>query len=307
MSRFIIKRLITGTLTLFIVSLIVFLISRMTGNPVDIYLETTATQADRDMLYQAMGLDQPLHVQYFIFLQNAIHGDLGRSHYWGGRPVAELILSRLGNTLQLAAVSFSLSLLLSIPMGVIAAVHRGRWWDWLVRGFVFFGQSLPHFWLGIMLILLFAVALNLLPPGGKGGLETFLMPAVTLGWASAAAITRLVRSSVLEVLSSDFIRTARAKGLSEFVVLRRHALRNALIPTVAYCTVTLVRSFIVGSVVVETVFGWPGMGRLAYEATFARDFPTVQGIVIVIAVAVIVFNLLADLLYGWLDPRIIYE
>ncbi|MHB9091122.1 MAG: ABC transporter permease, partial [Chloroflexota bacterium] len=241
--------------------------------------------------------------QYLIFLEGAVRGDLGRS-FLRARPVGELIGERMSNTLQLAAVSFLFSVGLSIPMGVVAAVHRGSWWDWLAKGFVFFGQSLPNFWLGIMLILLFAVHFNLVPPTGKAGPETFVLPAITLGWINAAAVTRLIRSSMLDNLSADFVRTARSKGLPEWVVLQRHALRNALIPTVAYCTVNLVRTFVVGSVVVETVFSWPGIGRLAYEAAFARDFPVVQGITVVVAAGVILTNILGDLVYGLLDPRI---
>jgi peptide/nickel transport system permease protein len=303
-STFIIRRIGAGLLTLFVVSILVFLLSRMTGNPVDVYLGINATQADRDRLTAALGLDQPLRVQYLIFLERAVlHGDLGRSPFFN-QPVSTLIGGRMWNTLQLALVAFVLSLVIAIPVGVVAAVHRGSWWDWGARGFVFFGQSLPQFWLGIILVLIFALGLELIPPGGMGGPETFVLPAITLAWSSAAAIARLVRSSMLEILWSDFIRTARSKGLSEQTVMFRHALRNALIPTVAYSGAEVVRSLVAGSIVVETVFGWPGMGRLAYDATFARDFPTVQGIVCVIAAVVILTNTLGELLYGWLDPRI---
>lgn len=290
-------------LTLFFVSILIFLLARMLGDPVNNYLDVTATAEDRALLAASMGLDKPLPVQYYLFLVRAAQGDLGRSHFFN-RPVTELILDRMPNTLALAGLAFLCSVGLAIPTGVVAAVHRGRWWDWVVRGVVFFGQSMPQFWLGLMLVLLFTVTFNLLPPAGMGGPETFVLPAITLGWYSSAALTRLVRSAMLEILSSDFIRTARSKGLREITVLQRHALKNALIPATAFASVTVVRDMVMGSVVIETVFGWPGTGRLAYEAAYARDFPTIQGIVMVFAVAVILTDLLGELVYGWLDPRI---
>jgi peptide/nickel transport system permease protein len=305
-GAYVIRRVLIGLGTLLVVSVLIFLMSRLTGNPVDLLAGSDSTAESRAKLLAAMGLDQPLHVQYFIYITALLQGDMGQS-YVMARPVSELIASGLGNTLQLAAVSFLFSVGISTPIGVLAAVHRNKGWDFVARGFAFFGQSLPNFWLGIMLILLLSVTLRLLPPFGKGGPETFVMPGITLGWISAAALTRLIRSSMLESLGSDYVRTARAKGLGEFAVLYKHALRNALVPAVAYSTVTLVRGFIVGSVVVETVFAWPGMGNLAYRAAFARDFPTIQGITIVIASAVVIINIVGDLFYAILDPRIAYK
>lgn len=306
MKAFIFRRTGAGVVTLLVVSVLVFLISRMTGNPADIYLDATATLEDRARLTASMGLDKPLHVQYAIFLERAIlHGDLGQSLSLS-RPVTEAFFVRFWNTLQLGLVSFVISMSISIPIGVLVAARRDSGWDWAAKGFVFFGQAIPNFWLGLMLILIFAVKLNILTPAGKGDISTFVLPAITMGWVSAAGVTRLIRSAMLEILSSDFIRTARAKGLTEYVVLCRHCLRNALIPMVAYSSVVLVRSFVIGSIVVETVFGWPGIGRLAYEATFARDFPMIQGIVIMMSMLVIISNLVAEILYGLLDPRIRY-
>jgi peptide/nickel transport system permease protein len=306
-STFILRRAGIGVLTLLFISVLVFALSRLIGNPADIYLDPSATIEDRAKLTAALGLDQPLYIQYLSFLERAVlHADLGRSYY-NHRPVVETFFNRFWNTAQLGLASFGLSVVLAIPIGIASAVYRDSWWDWLARGFVFLGQALPHFWLGIMLILLFSVKLNLLPPAGNDGPASFILPAITLGWAAAAGVARLMRSSMLDILSGDYIRTARAKGLAEAAVVRRHALRNALIPTVAYSAVVLVRAFVIGSIVVETVFGWPGIGRLAYESTFARDFPMIEGIVVFVAIIVILANLTAEVLYALLDPRIRYS
>lgn len=305
MTTYIIRRLISSAVTLLVVAIVVFALSRMIGNPVNMYLDPSATAEDRERLTRALGLDQPYIVQFGAFAGRALLGDLGRSFHFS-RPVTEIFFSRLWDTVQLGLVSFVFSMALALPIGVMSAAHRNSWWDWFGRVFVFFGQALPSFWLGIMLILVFAVKLNLVPPAGKEGPESFILPAITLGWAAAAGVARMVRSSTLEVLASDYIRTARSKGLNEQAVLTRHALKNSMIPAVAYSSVVLVRTFVIGSIVVETVFGWPGIGRLAYESTFARDFPLIQGIVVMIAIIVISVNLLSDILYGWLDPRIRY-
>jgi len=300
---FIVRRVATGIVAILAVTLLVFLFSRFTGNPVDLFIDPYATPEDRAMLIRSMGLDRPLHEQYYTFLKGVLHGDLGRSITYE-RSVSEILASRFGNTLQLGGLAFVLSIAISLPVGVLAAVRRGTWWDWLARGMVFLGQSLPGFWLGIMLILLFSVRLGLLPTAGKGGPLSYVMPLITLSWSAAASMTRLVRSSMLEILSSDYIRTARSKGLTEFVVTWRHALKNALIPVATHCSLVLVRHTITGSVVVETVFGWPGVGRLAYEAVFSRDYPVIQALVLVFAIIVVVVNIVVEIVYRWLDPRI---
>ncbi len=307
MKEYVARRVALGLVTLVLISILVFLLSRLVGNPVDLYLDPTATRRDRELLSASLGLDRPLYQQYLVFIYNAVvRSDLGRSIAFN-RPVNDVVFTRLRNTLELGAVSFILGLAISIPIGVIAAVRRGTWADAAIRAFAFLGQAFPHFWLGIVLILLVSVKLELVAPAGKEGLASFILPAVTLGWASAAGITRLIRSSMLDVLSTDFVRTARSKGLRETTVVLRHALRNALIPAIAYSSVVIVRNFVIGSIAVETVFGWPGLGRLAYEATLSRDFPLIQGIVIVIAAVVVVVNIGIDIVYSYADPRIRYE
>lgn len=307
MGNYIIRRVLVGAVTVFLIAVIVFLLARMTGNPVDLYSDPTATAQDRAIMAHALGLDQPLPVQFALFLQGAIlHGDLGRSISMN-QPVTEVILDRLGNTLQLTGIAFFLSLVIAIPMGTLAAVYRGRWWDWITRLAVFLGFALPNFWLGVMLMLLFAVQLKWVPPAGKGDLTTFVLPVITLGWASSAGIARIMRSSVLEILPADYMRTARAKGLKPLVLLWRHALKNALIPVIAYVSVVVVRSYVMGTIVIETVFGWPGIGQLAYQAALSRDFPLIQGVVIIIAMIVIGVTLIADILYGLVDPRVRYS
>lgn len=303
MASYMVRRLGLSLLTIWLVSLVVFLLSRALGDPQSLFLDPSATAEDRARLEAAMGLDKPLYQQYVVFVADALTGDLGRS-YSLNQPVLDVFWSRFVNTLQLGAVAFIVGMAVAIPTGIFAALRRGSVGDWAARAFVFLGQALPQFWLGIMLILVVSVQWNLLPPAGKAGPATYVLPAVTLGWSAAAGVSRLVRSSMLDVLSHDFIRTARAKGLSEVVVNYQHALRNALIPVVAYSSLILVRSFIFGSITVETVFGWPGVGRLAYDATMARDYPLIQGIVLMMSIIVIGITFCAEMVYGLLDPRI---
>ena len=277
--------------------------SRALGNPVDVFLPIQASQEDRQALMVSMGLDKPMYEQYLIFLRDLSRGDLGKS-IMNKRPVIEIFRTKLWNTLQLASVAFLLTIVISLPVGIIAAVFRGRWQDWTSRGFAFIGQAVPDFWLGIMLILLFAVYFNLLPPAGKGGPSHFILPVITLGWSASAGLIRITRSSMLETLASDYIRTARAKGLGEFQVVVGHAFKNAFIPILAFASGLMIRAFIMGSIIVETVFGWPGVGRLAFDAVSARDYPLVQGTVLMIGAIVLVINTLIEVAYGWLDPRV---
>jgi len=262
--------------------------------------DLTAEQIEQ--VRKAEGLDAPLPLRYVRWLGHVVQGDLGRS-LANGNPVAGEILPRLPATLGLAVASLMLALLIGIPLGIAAAVHNGSWVDALSRTTAMLGVSIPNFWLALLLLLLFALTLGWLPSFGFGTLAHLILPAFTLGTALAALTTRITRSSMLEVLSEDYIRTARAKGLSERIVIFKHALRNALIPVVTVSGLQFGR-LLEGAVVVESIFGWPGLGRLLVKAIFARDYAILQGCILLIAVLITTVNLLVDISYAWLDPRI---
>ena len=296
MLKFIGVRFAEALVVLARMSVIVFLLSRLTGDPVVLLLGDGATESDRAALTVALGLDQPLPVQYLHYLADVLRGDFGRSVEAGNEPALELVLARLPASLYLAGVA------LGIALGVVAAVNRGRAVDLVVRLLALVGQSVPSFWLGIVLIYVFAVQLRLLPTSGYGEWYHYIVPAATLGLFSLAAVTRLVRSSMLEALGSEYIKLARVKGLPEAIVVWKHALANSLIPLITFMG-TFFATMITGAVVIETVFAWPGIGRLAYEAILARDFPVVQTVVLVITALFILANLLVDVLYVVVDPR----
>jgi peptide/nickel transport system permease protein len=301
-SQLIISRLAQGAVTLLVVTIVIFALSRATGNPVDLMLPPQATATERAETTRALGLDAPLPQQYAIFLGNALRGDFGKSIRSGAR-VTDLYLQRLPNTLLLAAASLALVIAGAVPLGVLAALHRGSLIDGGVRLITTLGIALPLFWLGLLLIEMFAVNLRLLPAGGIGTLQHLVMPAVTLGFFFLSGICRLLRASMIEVLDSDFVKMLRVKGLPERRVVLEHALRNALITPVTllgqYTAVMLG-----GAVVVEVVFAWPGVGRLAYEGIQFRDFPVVQAVITINAAILIVSSLAVDILLGYLDPRI---
>ena len=296
MLKFIGVRFAEALVVLALMSVIVFLLSRLTGDPVVLLLGDGATESDRAALTVALGLDQPLPVQYLHYLADVLRGDFGRSVEAGNEPALELVLARLPASLYLAGVA------LGIALGVVAAVNRGRAVDLVVRLLALVGQSVPSFWLGIVLIYVFAVQLRLLPTSGYGEWYHYILPAATLGLFTLAAVTRLVRSSMLEALGSEYIKLARVKGLPEAIVVWKHALANSLIPLITFMG-TFFATMITGAVVIETVFAWPGIGRLAYEAILARDFPVVQTVVLVITALFILANLLVDVLYVVVDPR----
>jgi peptide/nickel transport system permease protein len=268
-------------------------------------VEPGASKADVETLRQQLGLDQSLVVQYVKFVDGLLHGDFGRSFYYR-TPVLELYLSRLPNSLLLAAVAMSFSLLIGIPTGVLAAVRVNSWLDRAGRVFALLGLSLPSFWIGLVLILFFSVYLGWLPSSGSGTALHVLMPAFALGWYFAASHMRLTRSSMLEVLGAEYVKLARLKGLPEARVIAKHALKNALIPVLTLAGINLVIMINV-AVVVETVFAWPGIGRLLYEGITFRDFPIVQATVLLGGSMIVFVNLLVDVLYGLIDPRIRYE
>ena len=305
MSTFLIRRLIALAITMLAVSVLVFTLSRVSGDPRELYLGEFTSREQWDAWGRQMGLDRPLVVQYLVWLGKALTGDLGIS-LREQRPVMDIIFEKLPATLELGVAAFAFSVVLGVSLGVVAAVRRGTVWDYLGRTFALLGQATPPFWLGIMLILLFAVALQWLPSGRKGGLDSFVMPVITLGWLAVAANLRLVRSSMLEVLDSEFIKLARAKGVNARRVIWKHAFRNALIPPLTQAGLTLA-SFIAGAVVTETVFAWPGMGRMAVEAVNQNDFPLLVGAVLTISFIYVAMNFLVDLAYGVIDPRIRYS
>jgi peptide/nickel transport system permease protein len=265
-------------------------------------VEPGASEADIVAMDHQFGLDRPLWVQYGLFMASLAHGDLGKSFYYRV-PVMDLYLSRLPNSLYLAAVAMILSLVIGIPAGVLASVRVGRFWDSAGKLFTLLGLSMPSFWVGLVLILIFSVYLGWLPSSGAGTPAHLIMPAFALGWYFAAAHMRLTRSSMLEVLGSEYVKLARLKGLPQSLVIAKHAFKNALIPVLTLAGINLVIMVNV-AVVVETVFAWPGIGRLLYEGITFRDFPVVQGVVLMGGAMIVIVNLMVDILYAVIDPRI---
>ena len=305
MKQFILRRLGYSLLSLFVLSLTIFFFVRVTGDPATLLVEPGASDADIAAIHHQFGLDRPLIVQYLLFMGNLARGDLGQSFYYQ-MPVSELYLSRLPNSLLLAAVAMSFSLLVGIPTGMLAAVRVGTFWDSAGKLFTLLGLSLPSFFVGLLMILFFSVYLGWLPSSGSGTALHLIMPAFALGWYFAAAHMRLMRSAMLEVLGSEYIKLARLKGLPQALVIGKHALKNALTPVLTLAGINLVLMINV-AVIVETVFAWPGVGRLLYEGVSFRDFPVVQGVVILGGIMIIAVNLLVDILYAVIDPRIRLE
>jgi ABC-type dipeptide/oligopeptide/nickel transport system permease component len=305
MKNYILRRAGYALLSLFLLSLTIFFFVRVTGDPAALLVEPGASPGDIAAIHHQFGLDRPLVVQYWLFMTALFHGDLGQSFYYQV-PVMGLYLSRLPNSLELAAVAMAFSLLIGIPAGILAAVQVGRFWDQFGKLFTLLGLSMPSFWIGLLMILLFSVYLGWLPSSGAGTPWHLIMPAFALGWYFAAAHMRLTRSSMLEVLGSEYIKLARIKGLPQVLVIAKHAFKNALIPVLTLAGINLVLMINV-AVVVETVFAWPGIGRLLYEGITFRDFPVVQGVVIMGGAMIVVVNLFVDIVYAIIDPRIRLE
>ncbi|MEE4608767.1 MAG: nickel ABC transporter permease [Desulfobacteraceae bacterium] len=304
MGRYILKRLWHTVYVAVGISIISFFFIHLSGDPVMLMLPADASHAEVEALREQLGFNDPLPVQYWRFASNAVRGDLGDSLYHRV-PAIDLILQRLPASLELAGAAMLFALVVSIPLGIISAVKRGSLWDVSSMLGALFGLSMPHFWLGIMMILLFSVHLGWLPTSGRGTLAHLVMPAVALGLSLMAMFARLTRSVMLEVLSQDYVRTARAKGLREHLVIGKHALKNALIPLVTVAGMQF--GFLIGgTVIIETVFAWPGVGRLVVQAIFSRDYPLVQATVLVLAVLFVLINLITDLIYLYLDPQISY-
>jgi peptide/nickel transport system permease protein len=301
--RVLLQQLLDTLIVLFGVSTLVFLLlALIPGDPVDVVLGESAQAADRTAMRTALGLDRPLLERWGLFYLDLIRGDLGDSLV-RRQPVADLLMQRLPATLQLAAAAFLMVLLTAMPLGILAARFRGRWPDRMAQGIALIGVSIPNFWLGPLLVLLFSIWLGWTPVSGNQEPGSLLLPAVTLGLSMAAITTRMVRSSLLETMSQPFVRTAYCKGLSATSVMLRHSLPNAMLPVITILGLQL-GSLLAGAVITEVVFAWPGIGSLLVDAIRQRDYPLVQGIVLFIALSYVLVNRLSDLLSGWLDPRI---
>jgi peptide/nickel transport system permease protein len=302
MQGFLLRRLGQVLVTLFGVITLIFFVQRLTGDPTFLLVPETATQADIDALRHTLGLDRPLFVQYLSFLQQIAGFDLGQSVVQNV-PVSTIIASRLPYTLQLAAGALTVACGIGIPVGIVLALYRQTAAARMLAGVVFAAQSMPTFWSGIMLIMLFAVTLGWLPPSSVGGFENLIMPSVALGLLSMATFARITRTAILDELTRDYVRSARARGATMGRLLTRHLARNASIPVITVAAIEI-SNLLAGAVIVETVFAWPGLGQVTVQSILARDFMVVQGVVLMGAFVTIALNLLADILYSAVDPRI---
>ncbi len=317
MLKYTLKRILQAIPLVILVTIIAFfIINAAPGDPVNMFINPeTASPTDVEAIRKSLGLDKHIIVRYFIWFGNILRGDLGMS-YQHSRPVLDLMLERLPNTLILALLSTTLSFLIAVPSGIISAIKKGSIWDYICTIISFIGVSVPPFWLGLMMILLFSLKLGWLPSGGMrqnfqefillDRIKHLILPTVILGFSSAASIMRYMRSSMLEVINQDYIRTARSKGLSEKIVIYKHALRNALLPIITMLAFIIPNLFS-GAVITETIFSWPGIGRLTVEATFQRNYPIMMGSILVTSILIIIGSLLADLGYAIADPRIKYN
>jgi peptide/nickel transport system permease protein len=305
-KRYFLNRLLLLLPTLFgALTLVFFLINLVPGDPVEVMLGETASAADKEELRRQLGLDQPVLTRYSGFLADLSRGDLGYSLYENAE-VAKLIAARLPATLELTICSMIVAIIISFPLAILAALRPGTWIDRLALFFSLLGLSIPNFWLGPMLMILVSIQLGWLPVSGRGGLSHMILPSLTLGMAMAAILTRILRISLLRIVNLDFIKTARAKGLDEAIVWLKHMLRNALIPIISIMGLQF-GSLLAGSIITETIFSWPGIGRLTVQAIQTRDYPLVQGCMLIVATGYLAVNFITDLAYGIIDPRIRYE
>jgi peptide/nickel transport system permease protein len=309
MGRYVVKRLRRGVITLWLTTLVVFMLLRLTGNPVDFLATPGMSQADIESIKEAYGFNQPVYVQYLIFLKSVCTGDFGKSMRWAQREALEMYLSRLPATVLLVSAALVFSIGLGLAFGVVAATRPDSLLDRVMKVLAITGQSMPAFWLGLLFILLFTVYLGWLPSAGgpeRVGLAGLIMPATSLGWFLVAANTRLVRSSMLDALDSDYVKMVRAKGMPYRVVVWKHALKNAALPIITLFAVNF-SLLLGGAVVTESIFAWPGIGRLLVESIFARDYTVIQTVVFFSAAIIVLVNIGVDLCYAWLDPRVRLE
>lgn len=305
MGAYVIRRLIHTIFVVFAALVVIFVLVRLSGDPAAMMAGVDASPEDVARLHHEMGLDRPLYVQFGLFLEQAVRGDFGNSLRYGSSALP-VVVERLPATIQLTVAAMVLTIVVGVPIGIISAVRRGTMLDRVTMIFAVLGQTIPVFWLGILLILLFAVRIHWFPTGGRGGFSHLILPAIALATFNVARVARLVRSEMLDVVDQEFIRVARSKGLTEQVIVLRHALRNAAIPVITILGLQI-GHLLSGAVITETVFAWPGMGRLLVQAIQFRDFPVIQVAVLFLALTVAVINLLVDLSYAWLDPRIKYS
>ena len=304
MQRYILIRAVWAIVALWAVSILVFGLARITGDPTNTLLSFEATDEQREIMKAYWGLDRPLPEQYAVFMGNIFQGDLGDSFKWR-QPVTDLVKDRFPNTIMLAVLAIAVASVIAIPMGVLSAVKRDSIFDSIGKSIALIGQSAPPFWVGLVLMWIFAVQLDLVPTSGKSGVTSFILPTLALGLFWVAALMRLIRSAMLDVLDSEYVKLARIKGLAEWRVIWKHVLRNAAIAPLTYFAITL-GSLMVGSVSIETVFQWPGLGFLLFNAARASDYALLQGIMLTFTTIYIIANLLVDIAYAYLDPRIRY-
>lgn len=303
MARYILVNSVRGLLTLLAVSILVFFLARLTGDPLDVLAPVDMSREDEEALRAKWGLDKSLPQQYFAFLGNAVQGEFGPSFKYPTETAGSVILERLPNSIKLGAVATILTVVIGVPLGVLSAVRRGSLVDRVSKGFALFGQSVPEFWLAIVLIWFVAVRWNVVPTSGITGWRSYILPSLVISIFGIAALLRLFRSAMLETMGSEYVKLARLKGVSELKVIGKHALKPASIAPLTFFGGIVVR-MLTGATVVEIVFSWPGAGLLAYEAANARDFPVVQALALFTAAAIVIMNLLIDITYAYIDPRV---
>jgi peptide/nickel transport system permease protein len=305
MQRYIAGRILQAIVSMLVVSLVVFALVRLSGDPIEIMMPSEATREDIAAMRASLGFDRPWPEQYGLFVSRALQGDFGQSVRFK-RPALEMVLERYPATFQLGGLAILIAIALALPVGVYSAYRRGTRLDYLARGFAALGQAVPPFWLGLVLILIFGVSLRLLPTSGREGWAHVILPAITLGWFAVAGLMRLTRSAMLDVLGTEYVKLARIKGLYERQVVWKHAFKNAALPVLTFAALLFV-NLLNGSIIVETVFSWPGVGLLVIEAVQFRDYPVVQTVVLLLSGMYISANLLVDILYAYLNPRIRYS
>jgi len=304
-QRYIVGRILQSIVSIFVVSVVVFALVRFSGDPIQIMMPAEASKADIELMRASLGLDRPWPVQYWRFISRVVQGDFGKSVRFR-RPALDLIAERYAATLELGGLAVLVVIVVALPVGVYSAVRRGTALDYAARAFAALGQAVPPFWLGLVLVLIFGVLLHWLPTSGRGTPLHVLLPGITLGWFAVAGLMRLTRSSMLDVLGSEYVKLARIKGLPERQVIWKHAFKNAALPVVTFAALLFV-ALLNGSIIVETVFGWPGLGLLVIEAVDSRDYPIVQAVVLFLSTMYIGVNLIVDILYAYLNPKIRYS